>query len=117
MRAAVTAFTGSVADSGYIVSIIMRLSNVHYQRAPVKCKLVQKTYSPGIFDNATRSVNKYGIRFGNESNQMLFETEGGTRFKVIQIAGRLARKIVDYTQPDQIIRQGDIIGLIRFGSP
>ncbi len=116
LRAAVAAFTGSVGDSGYIVSIVMRLSNVHYQRAPIKCKLLQKSYLAGTFDNATHKVNEYGVRFGNESNQLLFETAHGTRFKVIQIAGRLARKIVDYTVPGQTLQQGDIIGLIRLGS-
>ena len=116
LRSAVPAFTGSVGDSGYIVSIVMLISDVHYQRAPIKCRLVKKIYSPGLFDSATRRVNKYGVRFGNESNQMLFETERGTRFKVIQIAGLLARKIVDYIEPGQQMKQGDIIGLIRFGS-
>ncbi len=105
-----------MGDSGYIVSIVMRLSNVHYQRAPINCKLLQKSYLVGTFDNATHKVNEYGVRFGNENNQLLFETEHGTRFKVIQIAGRFARKIVDYTEIEQTMQQGDIIGLIRLGS-
>ena len=116
LRKAVMTFTGDVADSGYIVSIIMNVNNVHYQRAPVNSKVVRKMYTPGLFRNAVKKVNRYGIRFENENNEILLETMNGTRFKVIQIAGFLARRIEDYVEPGQVLKQGEVIGLIKLGS-
>jgi len=46
----------------------------------------------------------------------LLETPRGTKYKVVQIAGFLARRIEDYLQPNQSLHQGDVIGLIKFGS-
>jgi phosphatidylserine decarboxylase len=47
---------------------------------------------------------------------MLFEREDGIRFKVIQIAGFMARRIVPYLEIKDVVEQGDVIGLIKFGS-
>jgi phosphatidylserine decarboxylase len=47
---------------------------------------------------------------------MLFEREDGIRFRVIQIAGFLVRRIVSYIEPGDEVEQGEIIGLIKFGS-
>jgi phosphatidylserine decarboxylase len=44
------------------------------------------------------------------------ETPSGKKYKVIQIAGFLARRIVDMTVPNQVVKQGDVIGLIKLGS-
>lgn len=115
-RKAVMAFTESVGDHGHLVSIMMNLQNVHYQRAPINSKLIDEYYQPGRFNNATVMSNRYGIRFENEYNSMLFETEKGTRYKVIQIAGFLARRIVSYLDPGQTAKQGEVIGLIKMGS-
>jgi phosphatidylserine decarboxylase len=52
----------------------------------------------------------------NEYNAMLFEREDGIRFKVIQIAGFLARRIVPYLTVSNVVQQGEVIGLIRLGS-
>lgn len=113
---AINVWTKDVDTAGTIVSIQMDVTNVHYQRAPVSSKLISEEYVPGSFNNAVQMSNEYGIRFENENNQLLFETASGKKFKVIQIAGFLARRIEDYVEPNQSVQQGDVIGLIKLGS-
>jgi phosphatidylserine decarboxylase len=113
---AINVWTKDVDTAGTIISIQMDVTNVHYQRAPVAGKVIAETYTHGSFHNAVQMSNEYGIRFENEHNEFLMETAGGKRYKVIQIAGFLARRIVDYTKPGQVVKQGDVIGLIKLGS-
>ncbi len=116
LRDAMTTFTGSLGDSGYIVSIMLQINDVHYQRAPINARLVEKKYQPGKFNSAVKHLNRFGIRFENEYNELLFETENGTRFKVIQIAGYVARRIEDFLETGQPVKQGEVIGVIKLGS-
>jgi len=113
---AINVWTKDVDTAGTIISIQMNVANVHYQRAPVGGKVISETYTHGSFHNAVQMSNDYGIRFENEHNEFLMETTSGKRYKVVQIAGFLARRIVDYTKPGQIVNQGDVIGLIKLGS-
>ena len=113
---AINVWTKDVDTAGTIISIQMDVTNVHYQRAPVAGKIVNEIYTHGNFHNAVQMSNEYGIRFENEHNEYLMETPTGKKYKVIQIAGFLARRIVDYTKPGQQVKQGDVIGLIKLGS-
>jgi len=111
----INVWTKDVDTAGIIISIQMDPADVHFQRAPLDAKLIWKKHTKGEFHNAIVMSNDYGIRFENEHNEMLFET-GSKRYKVIQIAGFLARRIEDYLKPDQEVKQGDVIGLIKLGS-
>jgi phosphatidylserine decarboxylase len=113
---AINVWTKDVDTAGTIISIQMDVTNVHYQRAPVAGKVLAETYTHGSFHNAVSMCNDYGIRFENEHNEILMQTPSGKKYKVIQIAGFLARRIVDMTVPNQIVKQGDVIGLIKLGS-
>jgi phosphatidylserine decarboxylase len=113
---AINVWTKDVDTAGTIISIQMDVTNVHYQRAPVAGKVISETYTHGSFHNAVQMSNDYGIRFENEHNEILMETPSGKKYKVIQIAGFLARRIVDMTVPNQVVKQGDVIGLIKLGS-
>jgi phosphatidylserine decarboxylase len=113
---AINVWTKDVDTAGTIISIQMDVTNVHYQRAPVAGKVLFERYTPGSFHNAVQMSNEYGIRFENEHNEILMESPSGKRYKVIQIAGFLARRIVDMTVPRQVVKQGDVIGLIKLGS-
>ena len=112
----INVWTKDVDTAGIIISIQMDPTNVHYQRAPTDAKLISEKYTTGSFHNAVVMSNDYGIRFENEHNEMLFESNHGVRYKVIQIAGFLARRIVDFVEKDQVVKQGDVIGLIKLGS-
>lgn len=112
----VEVLTDDIGTRGTIISIEMDVTNVHYQRAPVRSRFLGSVYRKGAFRNALIQNNKFGFRLENEHNAMLFETKEGLRYKIVQIAGLLARRIVDYVEPGQQLEQGETIGLIKLGS-
>lgn len=109
-------WTQDVDTSGTIISIQMNVANVHYQRASTDATLIDKRHVPGDFKNAVVMSNDFGIRFENEHNEMLFETPSGTKYKLVQIAGFVARRIEDFLSPNQQVKKGEVIGLIKLGS-
>lgn len=112
----INVWTKDVDTAGTIISIQMDPTNVHFQRAPLDGKVLLHKHTKGSFNNAVTMSNEYGIRFENEHNEILLQTTTGKKYKLIQIAGFLARRIVDYVEPEQEVKQGDVIGLIKLGS-
>jgi phosphatidylserine decarboxylase len=112
----VNVWTKDVDTAGTVISIQMDPTHVHYQRAPTAGKVVSEKYNSGSFNNAVVMSNEYGIRFENEHNEILMESPSGKRYKVIQIAGFVARRIVEYVNAGQKVKQGEVIGLIKLGS-
>ncbi|MEY3053427.1 MAG: hypothetical protein RLY31_3212 [Bacteroidota bacterium] len=112
----VQVMTGEVDTAGWLVAIEMNVMNVHYQRAPMAARLIGSLYTEGRFNNALVRTNRFGLRLENERNDMLFETDAGLRFKVVQVAGLLARRIVGFLSPGQSVAVGETIGVIRMGS-
>lgn len=94
------------------VSIFMSLFDVHLNRSPVSGKVLQKKYFPGEFFVA--HAEKASLR--NEQNVVLIETEDHYYLVMVQIAGIVARRIVCYPKPGDLLKRGEIFGLIRFGS-
>jgi phosphatidylserine decarboxylase len=94
------------------VSIFMSLFDVHLNRSPVSGKVLQKKYYPGEFFVA--HAEKASLR--NEQNVVLIETEDHYYLVMVQIAGIVARRIVCYPKPGDLLKRGEIFGLIRFGS-
>jgi len=105
-----------VDTAGYMISIQMDPTHVHYQRSPLDAQIVSHLHTAGSFNNALGSDNPYGIRFENEHNEILFQNADSSRFKIVQISGFLARRIEDYVHPGQVVKQGDVVGLIKLGS-
>lgn len=112
----VQVLTNEIGESGWLIAIEMDITNVHFQRAPVSSHLVSEEYTKGKFNNALIQTNDYGFRLENERNTLLFQTPEGLKYKVVQIAGLMARRIVDYVEPTQKVKQGEVIGLIKLGS-
>jgi phosphatidylserine decarboxylase len=102
------AFIGGKATR---LSIFMNVFNVHVNRYPVDGTVEYVQYNPGKFLNA--AAEKSSIE--NEQSSVGIDT-GAHRVLVRQIAGLIARRIVTYSQKGQQVRQGDRMGLIRFGS-
>jgi len=94
------------------VSIFMSLFDVHLNRAPVSGKVLQRDYLPGRF--LVANVEKASLL--NEQNAVILETEDQFRILLVQIAGFVARRIVCYAKTGDLLRKGEIFGLIRFGS-
>ena len=112
----VSILTEDIGAKGWIIAITMDLTNVHYQRAPIKSTLISKAYKKGKFRNALMNNSELGFHPENEQNAMLFSGPNDVKFKVIQIAGLVTRRIEDYVEIGEEVNQGDVIGLIRLGS-
>jgi phosphatidylserine decarboxylase len=93
------------------LSIFMNVFNVHVNRYPVSGVVAYLHRNPGKFLNA--AAEKASVE--NEQNSVGIES-GSNRVLVRQIAGLIARRIVTYSQDGQHVRQGDRMGIIRFGS-
>jgi len=93
------------------LSIFMNVFNVHVNRYPVDGTVGYIHYNPGKFLNA--AAEKSSIE--NEQSSVGIDT-GNHKILVRQIAGLIARRIVTYSQKGQQVKQGDRMGLIRFGS-
>ena len=95
------------------VSIFMNVFNCHVNRAPVTGTIDEIFYKPGKFINA--SLDKASEE--NERNFYKIKTKGREEeVIVVQIAGLIARRIVCEVQEKQEVKQGERIGIIRFGS-
>jgi phosphatidylserine decarboxylase len=93
------------------VSIFLNIFDVHVNRAPVGGRVTEVKYDPGRFLVASRAE----ASSDNERNTMTVEGDG-TRVVFSQIAGLIARRIVCYKKTGDVVRTGERIGLIKFGS-
>ena len=93
------------------LSIFMNVFNVHVNRYPVDGIVRYVHYNKGKFFNA--AAEKSSLE--NEQMSVGIDT-GRYRLLVRQIAGLIARRIVTYSKMDEKVRQGERMGIIRFGS-
>jgi phosphatidylserine decarboxylase len=94
------------------ISIFMNVFDCHVNRTPCSGKVEEILYKPGKFLNA--SFDKASE--DNERNYYRLKDQNGNDIIVVQIAGLVARRIVCETNNGQELKQGDRIGMIRFGS-
>ena len=101
-----------LSDPCIKVSIFMNVFNVHVNRMPFNGVVQKVLYNPGKFMNA--SFDKASIH--NERNALIIKTDSGVSFAVVQIAGLIARRIVNCVKEGETLKKGDRYGMIRFGS-
>jgi len=95
------------------VSVFMNVFNCHVNRLPCSGKVEEIYYKPGKFLNA--SLNKASEE--NERNYFKIKSiSDNEEIIIVQIAGLIARRIVCDVEQGQELKQGDRIGMIRFGS-
>jgi phosphatidylserine decarboxylase len=94
------------------VSIFMSVFDVHINRTPIAGTIRQVIYISGKFLNA--DLDKASE--DNERQHILVERADGLRVGFTQIAGLVARRIVPFVKPGDVVAAGQRIGLIRFGS-
>ena len=95
------------------VSIFMNVFNCHVNRVPTACKIEEIYYKPGKFLNA--SLDKASEE--NERNYYKIKSiKDNEEIIIVQIAGLIARRIVCEVEQGQELKQGDRLGMIRFGS-
>jgi phosphatidylserine decarboxylase len=94
------------------IGVFMNVFDCHVNRMPIAGKIIKIAYHKGQFLNA--SLDKASQK--NERNSLIIENDSGQKFGVVQIAGLVARRILCETTEGVILRSGDRIGIIRFGS-
>ena len=94
------------------VSIFMNVFNCHVNRTPLSGTVEEIFYKPGKFLNA--SLDKASEE--NERNYYKIKSHNNEEIIIVQIAGLIARRIVWEVEKSQKVKQGERIGMIRFGS-
>ena len=94
------------------ISIFMSPLNVHVTRYPMSGKVNYSKYHPGKYLVAwhPKSSEK------NERTTIVLENKNFGEILYRQIAGAIARRIVNYAVVDQTVTQGKDAGFIKFGS-
>ena len=93
------------------ISIFLNIFDVHVNRAPIGGAIAKVQYQTGAFLVASREE----CSTQNEQNVVTVQGDGTTVvFK--QIAGLIARRIICYKSAGDILKAGERVGLIKFGS-
>lgn len=103
---------GAAAVPMQRIAIFLNVFNVHVNRVPAAGKITKVVYSPGKFFNA--SMDKASEL--NERSVALLTDPRGRQIAFAQIAGWVARRIVNHLREGQTVQAGERFGLIRFGS-
>ena len=98
-------------DKRLQVSIFMSPANVHVNRNPISGEVVYNQHHHGKFLVAWHPKSSTD----NERHSVVIK-KGNTEILVKQIAGALAKRIVNYLQVGQKVNQTDEMGFIKFGS-
>ncbi len=93
------------------ISIFMSVFNTHVNRCPVSGTVKNIKHVPGRFLDAREPASS----LVNEHNSVVLQDHDDT-IEVVQIAGKVARRIACWVREGDQVRQGERFGLIRFGS-
>ena len=93
------------------ISIFMSPANVHQNRNPVSGEVVYNQYHKGKYlvawhPKSSTENERHTVVIKNDKAEIL----------VKQIAGAVARRIVNYLKMGQLVEQGSEMGFIKFGS-
>lgn len=94
------------------ISIFMSPINVHVTRHPVSGKVLYSKYHPGKY------LVAWHPKSSQENERTTVVVHNNTFGSILyrQIAGALAKRIVNYAKVDQLVTQGSDSGFIKFGS-
>lgn len=98
-------------DERILVSIFMSPINVHVNRNPVSGKVIVSRYHPGKYLAAWNPKSSTE----NERTTIVYQHEKG-EVMIRQVAGALARRIVNYLKEGDVVKRGNEMGFIKFGS-
>ena len=93
------------------VIIFMSVFNVHVNRSPMDGEIKYQRYTCGQFVPA----NEHKASLVNERHAIGIANDR-LRILVIQVAGLLARRIVSWRTLGNYLKQGELYGMIKFGS-
>lgn len=98
-------------DKRLQLSIFMSPLNVHVNRNPVSGEVLYSQYHKGKYLVAWHPKSSTD----NERHSVVYKHRG-KELLVKQIAGALAKRIVNYLKPGETVKQGEEMGFIKFGS-
>lgn len=98
-------------DKRLQVSIFMSPANVHVNRNPISGDVVYNKYHKGKYLVAWHPKSST-----DNERQSVVIRKGNTEILVKQIAGAMAKRIVNYLQVGQKVKQTEELGFIKFGS-
>ena len=98
-------------DKRLQISIFMSPANVHQNRNPVSGEVVYNQYHKGKYlvawhPKSSTENERHSVVISNQKAEVL----------VKQIAGAVARRIVNYLSVGEVVKQGSEMGFIKFGS-
>jgi len=93
------------------VAIFLSVFNVHTNRAPLEGRVIYIKHFPGTYLDARNPESSVK----NEAMTWGFENPHAT-LVVRQITGAIARRIVAWSKPGDLLKKGERFGMIRFGS-
>ncbi len=95
------------------VAIYLNLLDTHVQWFPLNGIVKSIVHKEGTFKPAyLLEKSKYNERV----ETVLYIPEIDEDIKIVQIAGQLARRIVNYSKIDNQVKRGDLLGMIKFSS-
>jgi phosphatidylserine decarboxylase len=99
-------------DKRLQVSVFMSPINVHVTRHPISGSVVFSKYHPGKY------LVAWHPKASEENERTTVVVENNVYGKILyrQIAGALAKRIVNYCKVDDVVTQGSDSGFIKFGS-
>jgi len=96
----------------YLIGIAMTLFDVHINRAPVDGKIIFIKHTEGT----AIGLNSPSSTIANERNTIVIQRDDGVMVGIVQIAARFVRRCIVSAHEGDIVKRGDIIGKIRWGS-
>ena len=99
-------------DTRLMVSVFMSPFNVHVNWYPFNGEIKYSKYHPGRFLFARHPKSSEL----NECTSVVLEKSPGHIVLIRQVAGVMARRIICYARPGDKVKQGEEMGIIRFGS-
>jgi len=99
-------------DERIRISIFLSITNVHVTRFPISGKIIYNKYHPGKYLVAWHSKSSEK----NERTTVVIRNNYFGDILYRQIAGAVARRIVNYAKTDLEVIQGEDSGFIKFGS-
>jgi phosphatidylserine decarboxylase len=103
-----------IGGPAVLVGIFLSIFNCHMNRAPQAARVIGLRYRPGKFLNALRPES------ARENEQVAIRLQGTDaphrRFVVRQITGAIARRIVCWLKPGDVLTRGERVGMIKLGS-
>lgn len=99
-------------DERIQVSIFMSLFNVHVNWVPATGKVIWKNHKDG---SNYPAYNPKASEL-NEMCQTVIKLDNGDEIMITQIAGLVARRVVNRKEVGETVKQGEELGIIKFGS-